>query len=289
MKKNTNRHGPPRNPLKIVAIFAIVFLICCLIFGGVIAVMIKLGQEPEDVPDAAVVPAANPLNILIVGQDEGITGCLLVRLNYADGSVPVVSLPPELSLTARGRTDTLKGHMVYGGINQVVAGVEETLAINVDRYVMIGRSVLVNFIDRLGGIHYTLDRAVSYGNSPGEQTNTLQPGDHNLTGIMVAGLLMSSDAGRGAKDHMLTEVCVALLNQYLTSGILDRAEGLFENVIGQVQTNIGFADLTISLLNSSALLEKDAPAYALQNNMDFSGNEVRLSQEKISEIGQRFN
>ena len=291
MNKMSKSHSDKRrNPLKTAAKVAIVFLLCCLVFGGAGAVMIKLGQEPDAASNIAGTPVAKPLNILVVGQDEGVGGCLLVRLDYAGGSIPVVSFPPELTLSCRGRIDTLSGQMAYGGVNQVASGLSETLSLRIDRYIVVNRSTLVNFIDRLGGIDYTVDRPISYGAAPGEQTNTLEPGSHNLTGIMAAGLLSSDGAGRAAKDAMLADICVSLINQYMSSDITNRAEALFTNIVGQVKTDVSFADLTIALLNSGTIFEKAAPAYALSNGIDFSsGGSVYIPEEKIAEIVQKFN
>ena len=253
-------------PFRTIAVFIIVFLISCLILGGVGGVFLLMSRD-NDRPEASVPPADNaPLNFLLIGRAENAAaGFVLIRLNFKQGKIPVLSVPPETTVTYLGREDTLTGHMQYGGVRQATGAVAEALGCPIDHYLMTDRAVLVNFIDKLGGINYYVPNRTTYGGSG----SVLEAGNQRLTGSMAAGLLASDDAGRQAKDAVLTDICVTMLNQYLSADLLTRAESLYSFAVDKIETNLRFSDFYELVPQMESFFGTSTPAYAVDNGGGF--------------------
>ena len=230
--------------LRRAGIFTAVFLCCLLLFGGVaVYVVLRAGDERDDLSLPSVsteVEAPAPINVLLclTREEENYSDAMffLFRWEFESGRIPVTALPAETVLTAGEREDTLAGHMTYGGIPQVKNALLTTLGAQADRYMILSLTDFAGFVDKLGGVDYTIPSRLFYKENETLVT-ALEPGFQHLNGTMMIQLLSYPEwsEGREKEIDVQQEVLTALFNQHSREDTLRELPALFRSLANQAR------------------------------------------------------
>ncbi len=255
--------------LRRAGIFTAVFLCCLLLFGGVaVYVVLRAGDERDDLSLPSVsteVEAPAPINVLLclTREEENYSDAMffLFRWEFESGRIPVTALPAETVLTAGEREDTLAGHMTYGGIPQVKNALLTTLGAQADRYMILSLTDFAGFVDKLGGVDYTIPSRLFYKENETLVT-ALEPGFQHLNGTMMIQLLSYPEwsEGREKEIDVQQEVLTALFNQHSREDTLQELPALFRSLANQARTDLS-APLAEEILKAyQPFLDREEPA-----------------------------
>ncbi len=111
------------------------------------------------------VVAGQPYNVLVVGTDSqpGVDGVrsdtqFIVRVDRANGTLRVLSLPRDLVLT--GDSERLNTKIGAGGPDALISAIHDRLGIGISHYVAVDFQGFVRLLDAAGGISVQADTDV---------------------------------------------------------------------------------------------------------------------------------
>jgi anionic cell wall polymer biosynthesis LytR-Cps2A-Psr (LCP) family protein len=135
-----------------------------------------------------------------------------------------------------GREETLSAAYSRGGISYAIDFVEQTLDIEIDRYVIFDSDSFYKICDIFGGVTYT----------PGVQISGIGDPDteHYMVGTQLIKFLTYSEfkGGEMQRAYTVGSVLAAMLNQTDNQRIADSMDIYFNTMIDLVDTNITAVD-----------------------------------------------
>ncbi len=226
-------------------------------------------------------PPTRPITVLLIGSDADRINAdrngaappgpangdavLLLRADPA-GTLQVLSLPTELAVRLPGSQAPQALGSLYrqGGPALTATAVAELVGLDPglpERYLVLPRGALREFIDGLGGVEISLDKAMRYEDRAQNYRIDLQGGLQLLKGAQVEQLVRFREPGQGeeARRQRQQQLVGALVLQLARSdqwpGLPDRLRGLE----GRVDTNLSQAE-ALSLL-AAAVKQPQAIRY----------------------------
>lgn len=186
-------------------------------------------------------------NILVMGMDEKPNGysfvdsIILLSVDLQGERLGVFSVDPEMKFVANGVDTTLqKSINIDFGSNEpygnVVSGVEDILAIEVDKYVVLSEEDFLKMDKLVGEVPVTLERDISdpdfeYGDL------SLSAGHYNLGNREVLGIISADENGI---DERLAVQSMVLQNYFDNLDSFSRLVNIWLNVedLNNVDTNL---------------------------------------------------
>lgn len=300
MKKDMQKKGILPSWFKKAIAFLAAFFICSLIFAGVAALFLR-GQIFQPTGSSSAILAdpkpPEPVNLLVAQHENGdyTHGRFwLIRFDFPEKRITVTALPAETRITLDGRTDTLAGHIKYGGAATACKAVEALLTIQIDRYALMSRSDMASVIDKYGGLIFNVPQKLYYTDSNGIVTISLESGKQSLIGSQVFQLLdyPSWEEGNTKKMQIQRDVMTAFFNQYITDYALKAAKNNFLYTVNLINTNLSIADFSTWFPYFEAMATAENPAsakeavgtYETENEQQF----FMMSPGSASDLGNAF-
>ena len=186
---------------------------------------------------------------------------ILVTVNTKTHEVLLTSIPRDyyVTLHSKGAKDKLTHSGIYG-VNETVTTVEDLLDVDINYYVRVNFTTVIELVDTLGGIEVYSDVAFSRGGY------NFDKGYNNLNG--EAALIFSRErksfaSGDNQRVKNQQAVIEAIMKKVLNSTtLLTRYTDILESLEGCFQTNIEqneISDLVKSQLN-------DMSSWTIKNN-----------------------
>ncbi len=115
---------------------------------------------------------AKPLNVLILGTDEGsVPGeegnfrtdvMLLASVDVAAAKAAVVSIPRDTKVTVPGHGEQkINAANAFGGPAAAIAAVKQLSGMEINFYVVFNFTAFKNLVDAMGGVPFDLDREIN--------------------------------------------------------------------------------------------------------------------------------
>lgn len=228
---------------------------------------------PEDTPTPTIEPVCGEdtsMTILLMGIDTenylyGLADSIsLVRLDFQDPKVVVVSLPRDLWVDIPGASSHgvtqgklnqayfygTEGMGFFDGPGYGAGLLADTLLNNfgfaVDHYLSVNKYAFRNIVDALGGVSVYLPEAVYIKhNFMPEPRLFLPAGYHNLNGAQAEEVVRARvNIGDFGRIQNQIQVIKGLANQMLTPSGITRIPALANQLRAYVLTDLSAADIT---------------------------------------------
>ena len=164
---------------------------------------------------------------------------MLVKVNFSDGSVKMMSLPRDSRVPVKGRLDKLNHAHSYGGMRLLMQTVRDFTNLDVDFYVRVDYSSVESIVDAIGGVDVTIDHYMKYNDGAGLNID-FSPGDYTLDGKGAIEFLRYRSYPRGDVDRVENQqyFMTELIKQTLTPRNILKLPKLFNVYVNNVDTNI---------------------------------------------------
>lgn len=174
--------------LKFIVFLAIVVLVWY--FGSIAYQKLTFGDIPSKInkeevnaqdlgEDNKIKPAVDDeLLFLLAGTDQNSGSSnghtrsdtmMLIKINFKDGNVDILSLPRDTRVSVNGKMDKLNHAASYGGIELTMKTIRDWLDIDLDYYMRVNFESTVQLVDLIGGVEIDVPEVVAKGinNNPG--------------------------------------------------------------------------------------------------------------------------
>lgn len=263
-KKQHIHHG--------TTVFLVTFLATLLLFGGMMALVLKdLWQPQADPVPTAPTTTARPATsredrrLLLITEDGGeAQGFVAISIEPAMGRVRVVPIPRETVVTVG--TEDLRLFEWYhtADLSALTAATGERIGWDLPHYAVISYDNLSAMVTHLNnGVIYDLTEPITYTTETGV-TVTMQPGARTLSSTQVIDLLRYDawHGGRRARANVQGEIVAALFDQYFTASRFGDDDGDFQTFVSLSRSNI--------LTSDFAVAKEDMLALSRRNSFDIS-------------------
>lgn len=236
------------------------------------------------------------LNTLIFayGDDDNAQAgaFMLCRIDSYTGKIYLTSLPTDTICNYGGSSDTLNGHLSYGGHVQAMEAVEDLLKIEIDRYARIRLSKFKEVMDSIGGVTFDIPEKVEDNKNSGLPVN-IEPGLQTLTGAMAGAVFSKSDWNTTDKITIQESLACAIINQYINGSVLQNAESYFNKAVNAVETDISLMDFYRILPLVNSMSQSESPAEVQHANGSYISDGgltgFRLDNASISSLTAVYN
>ena len=215
------------------------------------------------------------MNILLLGTDERSTEfidaarsdtIILCSINLDTGAIKLVSLErgmgvPVLEGRYQGEWDWLTHIFRYGGADLMMKTVNYCFDLDVQYYIRVNFNTFITFIDSLGGIDITLTQREAEGLNTNivaynlDLCDWVQPGENHMNGFIALQYArlrkIDSDWNRIVRQRYVIRQTMEKAKS-LSVGELD---GVLDNVLPLIKTNLTEKEITILLLKVPLFLE----------------------------------
>lgn len=167
---------------------------------------------------------------------------ILVKMNFKDGSIDLLSIPRDTRVYVKGKEDKINHAHAFGGSELSIRTVREFLNIDLDHYVKVDYQVVKGVVEAIGGIDIDVPVRMRYRDPYAKPPLNidLQPGPQRLYGEDAHDFLRfrsypNGDIGRvEAQQYFMKE----LVKQTLTARNIFKLPKLIEEYYKNVETNI---------------------------------------------------
>ncbi|HLR64827.1 MAG TPA: LCP family protein [Pseudogracilibacillus sp.] len=240
-------------------IFLSIIVILLLVVGGTVFYIYNHAKntvdkmhEPVESIDTNLtkkkIKATEPINVLLLGIDseEGQKGrsdaIMIMRLLPDTDEMKIVSIPRDArtEIIGKGFDDKINHAFAFGGPDMAVATVENFLNIDVDYYVTINMSGLVELVDQLGTI--TVDNDVEWSDKKYDfplgriELN----GDQTKAFVRMRKQDVEGDFGRTKRHRKVIE---GILREGASVGSIPKFKGMIDILGNNMSTNMDFKDM----------------------------------------------
>lgn len=242
-----------------------------------VASLIAGAPQPTAIPTTEPLPTNNRTNILLMGIDRRpgepfisrTDSMMIISVDAENDRVSVLSVPRDLYVVIPGRgRDRINTAFVYGAAGNNPAGgaalamqtIEYNLGVQLDHYVLVDFSAVINGIDALGGVDVNVPFNINdptfpdmnYGFDPLYIPAGLQHFDGELALKYARTRHVDNDFGRAARQQ---QVVLAVRQKAIglgITGLVTQAPSLYQQVEQGIRT-----DLTLDELIQLALLANE--------------------------------
>ena len=195
-----------------------------------------------------IIENAKPINVLLLGIDNGAygrpteDGCsdtmLLLTANPSEKKAQLLSIPRDTYTEIVGMNyyDKINHAYAYGQAKMAINSVEKLFDINIDFYMEINMSGLMEFVDAVGGIEVTSPLTFTYeGRSFEEDKTELLDGESALRFARMRYDDPEGDYGRQKRQRIVIE---QLVKKMMSFNSITNFEKIMNAVSKNVKTDI---------------------------------------------------
>lgn len=195
-----------------------------------------------------IIENAKPINILLLGIDNGAYGrptedgrsdtMLLLTSNPSEKKAQLLSIPRDTYTEIVGMNyyDKINHAYAYGQAKMAINSVEKLFDINIDFYMEINMSGLMEFVDAVGGIEVTSPLTFTYeGRSFEEGKKELLDGESALRFARMRYDDPEGDYGRQKRQRIVIE---QLVKKMMSFNSITNFEKIMNAVSKNVKTDI---------------------------------------------------
>ena len=195
-----------------------------------------------------IIENAKPINILLLGIDNGAYGrstedgrsdtMLLLTVNPTEKKAQLLSIPRDTYTEIVGMNyyDKINHAYAYGQAKMAINSVEKLFDINIDFYMEINMSGLMEFVDAVGGIEVTSPLTFTYeGRSFEEGKKELLDGESALRFARMRYDDPEGDYGRQKRQRIVIE---QLVKKMMSFNSITNFEKIMNAVSKNVKTDI---------------------------------------------------
>ena len=206
-----------------------------------------------------IIENAKPINILLLGIDNGAYGrptedgrsdtMLLLTSNPSEKKAQLLSIPRDTYTEIVGMNyyDKINHAYAYGQAKMAINSVEKLFDINIDFYMEINMSGLMEFVDAVGGIEVTSPLTFTYeGRSFEEGKKELLDGESALRFARMRYDDPEGDYGRQKRQRIVIE---QLVKKMMSFNSITNFEKIMNAVSKNVKTDIPIGKI-MALKNS---------------------------------------
>jgi LCP family protein required for cell wall assembly len=230
---------------------------------------------------------AERINLLMMGIDRRpgeafisrTDSMMIVSINPTQKTASILSVPRDLYVVIPGRgRDRINTAFVYGSTGNNPAGgaalamqtVEYNLGVDIDHYVLVDFSAVINGIDALGGVDVYVPSDISDPTYPdmyyGYDPLYISAGQHHFDGELALKYArtrhVDNDFGRAQRQQ---QVVLAVREKALGLGVtslIARAPTLYQQLEQGIRT-----DLSLEQITRLALTASDIPSENIRNDV----------------------
>ena len=198
-------------------------------------------------------------NILIVGVDSNGKNTdpfkgtrsdtmILVNIDPSSHSINAISIPRDSKVYLAGDHGVQKINAAHalGGIDLTLKTVEDTLGINVDKYVLINNDGVKKLVNALGGIPIYIEKDMYYNDNSGGLHINLSKGLHVLNGEQVEGYLRFrkdglGDIGRTSRQQWFVK---AVLEKLQSPSVIPKIPEVLNIASANIKTNLSLYEMS---------------------------------------------
>jgi LCP family protein required for cell wall assembly len=166
-------------------------------------------------------PGQHSVTFLVLGRDRDLNNrrqimktqgrsdlIMLVRADFADRTITVLSIPRDTRVRVPGRSGYFKVNAAhsFGGPRLTMRTVASLLGVRPEHVVRLDFAGFEKAIDALGGVELAVDRSMDYDDNWGDLHIHLKKGRQRLNGEQAMGFVRFRHADRGASDSDLKRV-----------------------------------------------------------------------------------
>lgn len=251
-----------RRPSHKGAIIALVVVIALIAGAGAgIALYVKslddsmaLDEQERNELLEVLAPASSqqaveePFYMLLIGSDarEGDVASrsdvtMLVRVDAANATVDLVSIPRDTMVTINGSTQKINAAYAEGGASLAVETVSEFAGVPLSHYAEVDFASVETLIDDLGGVWVNVPESFSAGNGGMD----FEAGEQRLTGEQALAFarerynVSGGDFGRAQAQRLVVQ---AIIQQVLAAQPT-QLPGLISQLAASVSTDLSVGDV----------------------------------------------
>lgn len=162
--------------------FLLSFLISLLVFSFIFVGVDKIIFSSENIPVATDGKDGNieekpeqkhkdEILVLLMGVDTKdvkrskgtrTDTMMLVKVNFEDGKVNILSIPRDTRVLVKGREDKINHAHAYGGADLSIRTVRDFLNLDLDYYVKVDYKAVMEIVDAIGGVEIDVPRNMTY-------------------------------------------------------------------------------------------------------------------------------
>lgn len=214
---------------------------------------------------ANVPEKGNPINILLMGTDDGDPDnpenprrsdtMIVASINPDQKTVNLLSIPRDSKVTIPGRPgyDKITHAFFYGGASLAVRTVEANFHIPINYYVTIDWQAFIKVVDILGGVDLNVEQDMDYEDPYENLSIHLHKGLQHLNGEKAGEYVRFrhdelGDIGRVERQERFLK---ALSAQMFKAGTLMKLPALITTISNYVQTDMN----TYTLIKTATFLK----------------------------------
>lgn len=261
-----------------------------------IAFLVIMGQRYESIADfiagddvsvtQAVVyddvnlPAiSGKTNFLVIETDDeesSIHYAYLIQMDCDNLAYKVSTLNPNMEINGNSLYDLY----LSGGGAMVQNELTSYFGFDINFYAVFAYSSMVEFIDSLGNLAYSLDSEINYSNDTDGDSYSIRlaKGNQYLNGNNVSNL-MRYYSNEKVNYSVANKIVLYSLTQLFNSENYDKAERLFRSFISNSSTNISVRDFEDNQNSVMVFCKKNKKITTYSCELKYSGNE--LTQDSI--------
>lgn len=189
-----------------------------------------------------------PFYMLLIGSDarEGDVASrsdvtMLVRVDAANATVDLVSIPRDTMVTINGSTQKINAAYAEGGASLAVETVSEFAGVPISHYAEVDFASVETLIDDLGGVWVNVPESFSAGNGGMD----FEAGEQRLTGEQALAFarerynVSGGDFGRAQAQRLVVQ---AIIQQVLAAQPT-QLPGLISQLAASVSTDLSVGDV----------------------------------------------
>ncbi len=234
--------------------FLLAFCITFFVMAAVSMVVIlkvtppSLQQPQEETPRGAIYYPSQEENLTllqVITREGQLQEALLIGFYPQAGEIPVLALPAETVLATPQGEMTAQDCYGAGQVQGLMAGIQQTLAITVDRYILSEEGTFAQLYNQFPPITYEVEAPVTI-QEDGIQVEIPQ-GIQKVDGDQLMRLANYQDYTGGEEERLqvLGELVVEEINQNLLTEDLEEADGTFKAIVNTLESDLVYGDFQI--------------------------------------------
>ena len=183
------------------------------------------------------------LNVLIIGQNQGLTDTIMVAsVNPTIEQVTLISVPRDLYVNGRKINEIYH----YHGVEKLKSALNDILGLRIDEYAAVDVEAFREAIDLLGGLDIYVEKDITDYSYPtenkGYQVFSLEAGQHHMDGSLAEKYARSrkstSDFDRARRQQKIIESVFRKIKELKLTENKGKAIEMYNTLDTYVHTNI---------------------------------------------------